>query len=114
MLEGWEWIIIGVVAIVIIMWGPAKIPQFAKALGQAKGEFNKASKEFNDAANTDSPARPVAAASVVAAPAPAPAIKTKDEMLLETAQKLGISTEGKTREQLSDEISVKVKLLGAE
>jgi sec-independent protein translocase protein TatA len=111
MLEGWEWIIIGVVAIVIIMWGPAKIPQFARALGQAKGEFSKASKEFNNAAltteNTPTPA---------AAPAPQPttAIKTKDELLLETAQKLGIPTEGKTREELSEEISVKVKILGAE
>ena len=113
MLEGWEWIIIGVVAIVIIMWGPAKIPQFARALGQAKGEFNKASKEFNSAANFDAPAQPVAA-PVAAEPAPAQTIKTKDEMLLETAQKLGIPTEGKTREQLSEEISVKVKILGAE
>ena len=112
MLEGWEWIIIGVVAIVIIMWGPAKIPQFAKALGQAKGEFNKASKEFKDAANADPSTRPVAAAPV--ASSPTPAIKTKDEMLLETAQKLGIPTEGKTRDQLSEEISVKVKILGAE
>ena len=50
MLEGWEWIIIGVVAIVIIMWGPAKIPEFAKSLGRAKGEFTKAQKEFTDAA----------------------------------------------------------------
>lgn len=114
MLEGWEWIIIGVVAIVIIMWGPAKIPQFAKALGQAKGEFSKASKEFNNAANFDSVAHPVAAAPVVVAQAPAQTIKTKDEMLLETAQKLGIPTEGKTRDQLSEEISVKVKILGAE
>jgi Sec-independent protein translocase protein TatA len=39
MLEGWEWLIIGVVAIVIIMWGPAKIPEFAKALGRAKGDI---------------------------------------------------------------------------
>jgi TatA/E family protein of Tat protein translocase len=45
MLDGWEWIIIGVVAIVIIMWGPAKIPEFAKSLGRAKGEFSKAQKE---------------------------------------------------------------------
>ena len=52
MLDGWEWIIIGVVAIVIIMWGPAKIPEFAKALGRAKGEFSKAQKEFTDAATT--------------------------------------------------------------
>jgi sec-independent protein translocase protein TatA len=110
MLEGWEWIIIGVVAIVIIMWGPAKIPQFARALGQAKGEFSKASKEFNNAAlateNTPTAAAP--------GPQPTAAIKTKDELLLETAQKLGIPTEGKTREQLSEEISVKVKILGAE
>jgi hypothetical protein len=35
-------------------------------------------------------------------------------MLLETAQRLGIPTEGKTRDQLSEEISVKVKLLGTE
>ncbi len=108
MLEGWEWIIIGVVAIVIIMWGPAKIPQFAKALGQAKGEFNKASKEFNNAALAQENAAPAAA------PTPKPAIKSKDEVLVETAKELGIPTEGKTREQLSEEISVKVKILGAE
>jgi sec-independent protein translocase protein TatA len=109
MLEGWEWIIIGVVAIVIIMWGPAKIPQFARALGQAKGEFSKASKEFNNAA-TETANQPT-----TNTPKAAPAtIKSKDEMLLETAQKLGIPTEGKTREQLSEEISVKAKILGAE
>jgi sec-independent protein translocase protein TatA len=112
MLEGWEWIIIGVVAIVIIMWGPAKIPQFARALGQAKGEFSKASKEFNEAAlsteNSIAPAQQVKTAPLSAN------IKTKDEMLLETAQRLGIPTVGKTREQISEEISVKVKILGAE
>ncbi len=113
MLEGWEWIIIGVVAIVIIMWGPAKIPQFARALGQAKGEFSKASKEFNNAALTTENS-PTPAPQAAHAAQPTPAIKTKDEMLLETAQKLGIPTEGKTREQLSEEISIKVKILGAE
>jgi TatA/E family protein of Tat protein translocase len=111
-LEGWEWIIIGVVAIVIIMWGPAKIPQFAQALGRAKGEFSKAQKEFTDAATMSGY---TAATNVVQPrPVPAPTIKSNDEMLLETAQKLGIPTEGKTREQISEEISIKVKLLGAE
>ena len=113
MLEGWEWIIIGVVAIVIIMWGPAKIPEFAKALGRAKGEFSKAQKEFTDAATTTMTSSTNAAA-VFEAAKPAPTIKTKDEMLLETAQRLGISTVGKTREQISEEISVKVKMLGAD
>jgi sec-independent protein translocase protein TatA len=112
MIDGWTWIIVGIVAIVIIMWGPAKIPEFAKALGRAKGEFSKAQKEFTDAATSDSP--PAYTSTTAAArPAPAPAIKSKDEMLLETAQKLGIPTDGKTREQISEEISVKVKLLSA-
>ena len=101
MLEGWEWIIIGVVAIVIIMWGPAKIPEFAKSLGRAKGEFSKAQKEFEKAATQDTESKA------------APPTKTKDELLLETAKKLGIETEGKSREQISEEISQKVKQLGA-
>jgi len=114
MLEGWEWLIIGVVAIVIIMWGPAKIPEFAKALGRAKGEFTKASKEFNDAA-TMTPATPSTTA-VAPSPAAAPAqtLKTKDEMLIETAKNLGIDTVGKTRDQITEEISTKAKLLSSD
>lgn len=109
MLEGWEWIIIGVVAIVIILWGPSKIPEFAKSLGRAKGEFAKASKEFNDAANADASATPQTGAYP-----PKSTLKSKDEILLETAKNLGIPTDGKTREQISEEISMKVKLLGVE
>jgi sec-independent protein translocase protein TatA len=97
MLEGWEWLIIGVVAIVIIMWGPSKIPEFARALGRAKGEFEKASKEFQTAATTT---------------ANAPTVRSNDEILLETAHNLGIATDGKTREQISAEITAKVKSIG--
>jgi sec-independent protein translocase protein TatA len=97
MLSGWEWIIIGVVAIVIIMWGPSKIPELAKALGKAKGEFDKASKDFQDAAS---------------ATANGPKIRSNDEILLETAKNLGIETDGKTREQISAEIAEKVKSMG--
>lgn len=107
MLEGWEWLIIGVVAIVIIMWGPGKIPEFAKALGRAKGEFDKASKEFTAVANETSSS---ASTSIFNTST----IKTRDEMLLDTASRLGVSTEGKNREQISEEVSQKVKLLGAD
>lgn len=107
--------VIGVVAIVIIMWGPAKIPEFARSLGRAKGEFAKASKEFENAATAtaNAPSTP-AGTTATATVAPPPVIKSKDEMLLETAKNLGISTDGKTREQITEEISVKVKLLGAD
>lgn len=111
MLEGWEWLIIGVVAIVVIMWGPAKIPEFARSLGRAKGEFNKATKEFTDAANAALNA-PTSSAPAASTLSQSSSLKSKDEVLLETARNLGIQTEGKTREQLSEEINIKVKLLG--
>jgi sec-independent protein translocase protein TatA len=116
MLEGWEWLVIGVVAIVIIMWGPAKIPEFAKSLGRAKGEFTKASKEFTDAATTtaNAPAATAAAPAYVAPAASAPALKSKDELLVGTARNLGIETEGKTREQIAQEINTKIKQLGTD
>jgi sec-independent protein translocase protein TatA len=103
MLEGWEWIVIGVVAIVIILWGPSKIPEFAKALGRARGEFSGASKESKETASE--PASPPVSQPNV--------IKNKDGTLLETAHKLDIPTDGKTREQISEEISLKAKLLAA-
>lgn len=109
MLEGWEWIIIGVVAIVIIMWGPAKIPEFARAIGRAKGEFNKASKEFNDAATMTTLSAPT-----VSTAQPIKTIKSRDEMLIETARNLGITTEGLTREQIAQEISNKANALGSD
>ncbi len=111
MFDPLELVIIGVIVIVVVLWGPSKIPEFAKALGRAKGEFSKAQKEFTDAAIA--PVGTTTTATVVEQK-PATTIKTKDEMLLETAQRLGIPTEGKTREQISQEISMKVKLLGAD
>ena len=110
MLEGLEWLIVGAIAIVIILWGPAKIPEFAKALGRAKGEFNRAQKELGEAAMQDpyAPLPPVAAVSSTTF------VRTKDEILLDTARRLGILTQGKTRDQISEEISLKVKLLVAD
>jgi sec-independent protein translocase protein TatA len=103
MLEGWEWLIIGGVAIVLVMWGPSKIPELAKALGRAKGEFSKAQKEFTDAA-----------LGTQNAPTVKSSIRSKDEMLLDAAKNLGIPTDGKTRDQITEEIAMKAKLLGSE
>src|SRR5271157_446056 len=110
MIDGIEWLIIGAIAIVVILWGPAKIPEFAKALGRAKGEFNKAQNEFSKAA-TETPSQMTVSNFI--APPPPP-LKSRDEVLIDAAKSLGISTEGKTREQISEEISLKAKLLNAD
>lgn len=92
-----EIIIIGVILVVIFLWGPAKIPELARALGRAKKEFDQASKEVGDTFS-------MTTQSTTQAPS-----KSGDQMLIETAQQLGISTEGKTREQISQEIVAKSK-----
>lgn len=88
-----QWVIIGIVVVVIFLWGPQKIPQLARALGRAKGEFDSASKEYQASATSTASAAP----------------KTADQVLLDTARQLGITTEGKTTEQLSREILAKTK-----
>jgi sec-independent protein translocase protein TatA len=93
-LDPLELMVIGVIVVVIFMWGPGKIPELARALGRAKKEFDMASKELTDTVNTS-----------VNAPRP----KTGDELLLDTARQLGIYTEGKTREQISQEIVARSK-----
>jgi len=91
-LDPTELLIIAVIAVVIFLWGPQKIPELARALGRAKKEFDTASKEVSSAVTTGA-----------AAPAP----RSADEILVSTARQLGISTEGKTREQISQEIVAK-------
>ena len=90
-----QWVVIGIIVVVIFLWGPQKIPELARGLGRAKGEFDKASKEFQTtaAATASSPQVP----------------KSADQVLLETARELGIATDGKTREQISQEIVAKAK-----
>jgi sec-independent protein translocase protein TatA len=89
-----QWIIIGIIVVVIFLWGPQKIPELARALGRARKEFDNASKEFEGAAKgVESPATP----------------KTADQILLDTARQLGIETTGKSREQISQEIVAKSK-----
>lgn len=106
MLQGWEWIFIGAVLIVIILWGPTKIPQLARALGKAKEEFTKGSRE-SKAISMQGNAQAVTVAS-------SSTIQADDDLLLSTAQKLGISIDGKTRQRIGEEISLKVKVLGTQ
>ncbi len=81
-------IMIGVIVVVIFLWGPQKIPDLARALGRAGREFDEGSKEPGQKAPAQSTAPDM----------------TADEALLEAASRLGIATNGKTRAQISQEI----------
>ena len=97
---GWEWIAVGVVAIVIILWGPAKIPELAKGLGQAKGEFEKASHDYMNAASKAA----VPEQKTISPIADQKNEDSSDDVLIETARKLGVKTLGKTKAEISKEI----------
>jgi sec-independent protein translocase protein TatA len=90
-----QWVVIAVVAIVFLMYGPKKIPELAKSIGLARKEFNDASK----VASGD-----VAAGASAPAAIAAPAIASSGDTLIDTEKRLGITTEGKTRDQISSEI----------
>jgi sec-independent protein translocase protein TatA len=81
--------IIGIVIVVFIVLGPKKIPELARALGMAKKEFNQAGQS--------APMTPGAGV-------PATGGTMGEDDLMVAAKRLGISTEGKTREQISAEI----------
>jgi len=106
-----QWLIIGVIVVVIFLWGPQKIPELARGLGRAKGEFEKASKEFEAASKQVTSGGTGTAGTTGAAMGGAPmfAEKSGDQILVETARALGIATEGKSREQISQEIIAKTK-----
>ncbi len=78
-------LIIGVLAVILI-WGPQKIPELARSIGRARKEFEDASKGLTNPIST-----PQLGSS-------------QSDSLIDTAQRLGISTTGKTRQEISDEI----------
>lgn len=113
---------IAAVLLVFFIWGPQKIPELARMLAQARREFDNASREFQkvSASIADgtspflAPPAPLAqSGSANALPPPsqsqAPGAnqstpKTGDQLLIEAARRLGITTGGKTREQIQEEI----------
>ena len=85
-LAGLEWIVVGVIVLVIFVWGPGKLPEVAKSLGRARKEFEEASRGLTQTT-------------------PSPRIEEQaSDSLIDVARKLGIQTEGKTRQEISDEV----------
>ncbi len=87
-LVGYEWLIIAAILLVIFLWGPQKLPELARSIGLAKKEFEKAAKEVSSAGTTTSSTTDTTADPLVIA-----------------ARNLGITTEGKTKEEIAKEIA---------
>jgi|ERR1700691_4454633 TatA/E family protein of Tat protein translocase len=67
--------IIIVLVVILIIWGPGKLPDVGAAMGKGIREFRKASSDTHDAVmgttTTPASAQPAPVVQVVAAPAPA-------------------------------------------
>ncbi|WP_455367764.1 twin-arginine translocase TatA/TatE family subunit [[Eubacterium] cellulosolvens] len=85
------WEIALIIVVVLILFGPKKLPELAKSVGNAIRQYREASEGMM-------PTGP----QTTSAPTPTPADDKR--ILLETAKKLGIKTEGKTPDEISQEI----------
>jgi sec-independent protein translocase protein TatA len=94
-IQGIEWVVVAVIIAILFLWGPEKLPKMARAVGQARREFEKASKGLEEEISK--------AASLT------PTTTPPDDKLIEVARALNIETEGKTREQIAQEIIAKSK-----
>ena len=92
-----------IVLVIILLFGAAKVPQLARSFGQAMGEFKKAKKEaeldykkFEESVTGDEKVTQKVK-------------ENKDADIKEVAASMGIDTEGKTEEELKEEVQAKIK-----
>ena len=91
------WILILVV--VVFLFGASRIPQFAKALGQARKEFSDASQSGTQ--STQPPAQ-------MQTPPPMSPPLSSDDPLYAAAEKEGIDIRGKTKSEIATELAWKL------
>ncbi|MEN3048381.1 MAG: twin-arginine translocase TatA/TatE family subunit [Candidatus Caldarchaeales archaeon] len=97
LIQGMEWVIVLAVIAILLLWGPEKIPKIARAIGQARREYERASREITEEIR-----------SAVSEAQPTPS-RAQQPDVIAIARSLGIETEGKTREQIADEIAARLK-----
>lgn len=90
---GWQEIIL-ILAILLLVFGPSKLPEIAKELGKAVREFRRASEGFSEA---------------ITAPDTTERESNQRKAVMDIAAKLGVSTEGKTLGQITQEIATKIE-----
>ena len=103
---GGEWIVI-VILIVVLLFGAAKVPQLARSFGQAMGEFKKARREAE--LNYKKFEESVTGSEEETSKKAAAKTKGEDVNIKEVAAYMGIDTEGKTEEELKEEVQAKLQ-----
>jgi len=89
-IEGIEWIILLIILAVLFLFGPQKLPELARGVGRALGEFQRGRMEIEREIRGQFAALPAAD------------VKTREQRV---ADALGISTPGKSETQLKIEIA---------
>ena len=98
--QGDELLIILVILLLIL--GPTKLPALARGLGKAIREFKKASAGFYD--EEPAPGATQASAGPPKAQALTTEVQVDDKTITSLAERLGISAEGKSSEELKVEV----------
>ena len=94
---GWQEVIF-ILGILLLVFGPTELPKLARDLGRAWNEFNKASSGV--ISNLTSPQTKGDEEKTMD--------EDKSKHLTEIAKKLDVNAEGKTDEQLTNEILTKI------
>lgn len=90
-LQGFEWIIL-LVFVILILFGAKKLPELARSIGKATGEFQRGRREIEKQLKELSEETP--------------AVEESD--IIRAAKSLGIDTEGKTEEEIREEMKKKL------
>jgi len=81
-----------ILILALFLFGPSKLPELARSLGKAAGEFKRAQKETElDIKRIDSP------------------LNDKDTKIHKLAIEMGIDVKDKTSEQLVEEIRFRIR-----
>jgi sec-independent protein translocase protein TatA len=92
------WLLIAVV--IIVLFGASRIPKFARALGEARKEFESGSKGTPQTTPQQPPPAPVQ-------PSATPTLSA-DDPLYAAAEKEGIDIRGKTKSEIATELAWKL------
>jgi len=109
MIEGIEWLIIGLIVVLLVFYDPKKIPQIARAITQAKQEYEKAVSTLKEEV-TSIQEEPEKAAEEK--PVQYPYDREPESIdlhMIRWAKMYNIKTYGKTKEEIRQEIFKKAK-----